>query len=77
MPLSSQAFQYILEADEQLDAYMIKILEKFTITLYDYKSNRDNINEARKDLFCSGGRPVTTIPPTATSLVEHVKRASY
>ncbi|KAK7574185.1 hypothetical protein V9T40_011376 [Parthenolecanium corni] len=71
------AFQYISEPQDHLDADMIKILEKFTITLYDQTNNRDDINQARKDLFCSGGRPVTSIPPTAASLVEHMKRASY
>lgn len=71
------AFKYLSEPHERLQDAIITILEKFTILLYDSKSTRNNIDEVRKDLFCSGGRPVSMIPPTVASLLQHIRRAAY
>lgn len=73
----TEAFKHILEPDNKLNSDVIKILEKFTILMYCCESDGDNINQARKDIFCSGRRTVNTIPPTSASLVKHIKGANY
>ena len=51
-------------------------LERFTVLLYNTKSNLLTTNECRRDLFCKG-RMIDNIPPTSAALTNHVHRAAY
>ena len=70
------AFKYL--AKPQLDlAEDVKKLELFVILMHDSESTCTDINNLRRDLFCSGDPPVSTLPPTSTSLLQQIKRAVY
>ncbi|CAG9768417.1 unnamed protein product [Ceutorhynchus assimilis] len=62
--------------DKLTDAHL-KALEKFTIDMYDSRSEITDINEARRNLFVTGEKSISVIPPTAAALLEHIKRAKY
>ena len=55
----------------------VSVLERFTILLYDRTSSKDDINEARQQLFAKKGRTMDAIPPTKATLLQHIKRAAY
>lgn len=60
---------------EIIDEEQMKILERFTVLLYDRTSRFETVNEARQDLFSRKSRPIENIPPTREALVQHTKRA--
>ena len=39
--------------------------------------NLVNVNDARRELFTQGSRPIEKIPPTKGALLQHTKRAVY
>ena len=47
-----------------VDYSIFKLLERFTVVLYDKASNVLNVNEARKDIFTKKNRTLENIPPT-------------
>ena len=53
----------------------VALIERFTILLYNHTSSKDNIDEARQELF--KGREMDAIPPTRAALLQHIKRAVY
>ena len=55
----------------------VAVLERFTILLYDRTSNKEDISEARQELFAKKGRAMDAIPPTQAALLQHIKRAVY
>ena len=56
---------------------MIQALERYTVRLYGGDESCTSADEARKSLFSSGDRPLTSIFPTRAALVQHIKRAAY
>lgn len=61
--------------DIQSDSF--RILERFTITLYQRTSPLESVNEVRREMFCQQNKTMETIPPTQAALLEHTKRAVY
>ena len=55
----------------------LSMLEKFVITMYDKNSTADGVDDAIFDLFARKQRSYDAIPPTRSSLAQHVKRATY
>ena len=55
----------------------VSVLKRFTILLYDRTSSKDDINEARQQLFAKKGRTMDAVPPTQAALFQHIKRAAY
>ncbi|KAK3922349.1 HTH-type transcriptional repressor GlcR [Frankliniella fusca] len=61
----------------QLGDDTFSVLERFTVLLYDAKSDLGSVNATRKDLFVSRNRSLFAIPPTAGALRQHCLRALY
>ncbi|KAK3926446.1 BRISC and BRCA1-A complex member 2, partial [Frankliniella fusca] len=61
----------------QLGDDTLSVLERFTVLLYDAKSDLGSVNATRKDLFVSRNRSLFAIPPTAGALRQHCLRALY
>lgn len=53
-----------------------KLLEHYTMILYDKNCELDNVNEARKELFCQKSKSMVKLPPTTDALFQHTKRAA-
>jgi len=47
-----------------VDDSIFKLLERFTVVLYDKASDVLNVNEARKEIFTKKKRTLDNIPPT-------------
>ena len=60
-----------------VDATVVETLEKFTVSMYDSKSFHFDVNNVREDIFCSGGRPISTCVPTTASRFQQIKRTAY
>jgi len=60
-----------------IDEDHIKVLERFTILMYERTSSCCSIDEARMALFTKRNRTMFTIPPTRGALLQHAKRAVY
>ena len=60
-----------------MDDADLRMLEKFVNTMYDKNSTVDGVDDARFDLFARKQRSYDAIPPTRSSLAQHVKRATY
>ncbi|KMQ81601.1 hypothetical protein RF55_25812, partial [Lasius niger] len=60
-----------------IDSENFKLLERFTVILYDKNCEFDNVNEARKELFCQKTKSMEKLPPTKDALLQHSKRAAY
>ncbi|KAG0724638.1 hypothetical protein GWK47_040164 [Chionoecetes opilio] len=54
-----------------------QLLERFTVIIYNKKSNLDSVNEARRELFSQKNRTMENIPPTQEALLQHTLRAVY
>ena len=48
------------------DAQHFQLLEHFTVVLYDKTSDLQDVDEARKELFCQKGKPMERLPLTKT-----------
>ena len=60
-----------------LESPHYRLLERFTIVLYNKTSNLEDVDEARMELFCQRSRSMENIPPTRDALLHHAKRAVY
>ena len=49
----------------------------FVVVMYDRSSDFAQVDECRLDLFARKQRMFDSIPPTSTSLLQHVKRSVY
>ena len=63
------------ELDNQCDNF--RILEHYTVVLYQQTSQLTTVNEARREMFCKLTKTMEAIPPTQSALLEHTKRAVY
>ncbi|KAG0719479.1 hypothetical protein GWK47_050386 [Chionoecetes opilio] len=53
-----------------------QLLERFTVIIYNKKSNLDSVNEARRELFSQKNRTMENIPPTQEALLQpHTARS--
>ena len=46
-----------------------KLLDRFTVVLYDKTSNGTSVNEARKEMLIKKNRTLENIPPTQVNVV--------
>ena len=79
-PDVTEAFTYMAlnpYAQLSVDAQHFRQLEHFTVILYDKTSHLENVDEARKELFCQNNKTMQTIPPTQNAVLQHSKRAAY
>ena len=51
-------------------SHHFKILEKFTVVLYDKNSEKGEVNLVRRDLFCQKQVAMDNLPPTKVSLIQ-------
>ena len=47
-----------------VDVSIFKLLERFTVVLYDKTSNVLDVNEARNEIFTKKNRTLENTPPT-------------
>ena len=52
-------------------------IERLVVLLYDRCSESLRVDAARKDLFTLKGRSIDNIPPSSSTLQQHIKRAAY
>ena len=64
-------------ADVGTESYHFKLLERYTVVLYDKSSNVENIDKARKILYCQKDKTMESIPPTQDALLQHIRRVTY
>ena len=80
-PAVTAAFRYIAEnpfvAIDMTSDYF-KLLERFTVVMYDRTSQLSTVDEARRALFCHRDRiMMEALPPTQGALLQHSNRAVY
>ena len=79
-PDVTQVFRLMMERPFEHfteDSDEFKVLERFTVLLYDQTSSLQSVDECRKILFCKNDRATERIPPTQGALLQHAKRAAY
>ena len=79
-PEITSAFSRIsLQPFENFDAATshFRMLERYTVLLYNKSSTLEDVNEARMELFCRENKSMENIPPTSDALLQHAKRATY
>ena len=77
---ATEAFLYIAQnpfAKLSENHNIFKLLEKFTVLLYNSKAKEDSVNECRQMLFAKKTRSTDKIPPTKNALFHHMERAQY
>ena len=78
-PDVTEAFTYMAlnpYAQLSVDAQHFRQLEYFTVILYDKTSHLENVDEARKELFCQKNKTMQIISPAQNALLQHSKRAA-
>ena len=63
----TKAFKCLLLMEEMSD-FMMSVLERFVVLLYDKTSDQVSVNDARKQLFTQKSRSMENIPTTLTSI---------
>ena len=58
-------------------SWQFKLLERFTVILYDRTSTCELVNKARRELFCQKSSSLENFSPTQDALLQHVKRVVY
>ena len=79
-PDVTEAFMFMAQnpfADVGTESYHFKLLERYTVVLYDKSSNVENIDKARKILYCQKDKTIESIPPTQDALLQHIRRVTY
>ena len=69
-PGVNEAFLHIVQNPFEFvdsESPHFKVLEHFTVILYDRTSSLELVNEARKELFCKRNRTLENLPPTSVS----------
>ena len=69
LSLTSDPEFLLLESDH------MKVIERFTILMFNKSCNAASVNEARLQMFSHGLRGLDAIPPTQAALFEHLKRS--
>jgi hypothetical protein len=60
-----------------VDSNDFQKIERFTVLLYDQRSDSFSVNETRKRLFCQENRAMEKLPPTQDALLQHARRAIF
>ena len=60
-----------------IDSEEFKLLECFSVIIYDKTSSLEYVNEAQRELFCQKNRTMETISPTQDAFLQHCRRAAY
>ena len=63
--------------ENNISDFSWSLLERFVVLLYDWTSDLQTVNDARKQLFTQKSRSLENIPPTQAALKQHTKRANY
>ena len=71
----TKVFSALASVPDTISDEWMSIIERCVILMYDRTSIKDNVNDARMQLFCQKGRTLEGIPPTQTALLQHTKRA--
>jgi len=62
----------------ELNSHHFKLLERFTVVLYDKTSHLNSVDEARRELFCHRDKMMMeALPPTQRALLQYLNRAVY
>jgi len=62
----------------EVNSHHFKLLEHFTVFLYDKTSQLSSVDEARRELFCHRDKMMMeALPPTQGALLQHSNRAVY
>ena len=80
LPDVTKAFQQIMKdpfCNITEESEHFKLLEHFTVIMYDKTSSLESVNECRRALFCQKGKSMENIPPTQAALLQHSRRAIY
>ena len=56
---------------------MLNISNCWNTSLLFKTSDLQDVDEARKELFCQKGKPMERLPPTQDALLQHSKRVAY
>ena len=51
--------------------------QRVVFGLYSRKAKATHVNNARKELFCRHGIPMSKLPPTQDSLTQHIRRCFF
>lgn len=70
LKISSNPFEAI-----NISSDIFKVLERFTVLVYDKTSDSESVNQTRLNLFCKKSRSFENLPPTQDALFLHVLRA--
>lgn len=77
----TEAFKYVAENPfTALDAnsHHFRLLERYTVVLYDKTSQLSSVDEARRQMFCHRDKiSMEALPPTQAALLQHSNRAVY
>ena len=76
-PEATNAFYALCSKPSDVSTIVIEALERFVVLMYDRSTELKGVDEARRYLFCKKSREIENIPPTATALLEHTKRAAF
>ncbi|CAG9769131.1 unnamed protein product [Ceutorhynchus assimilis] len=74
---ATEAFKFISLPNDHIPCHIVPELEEFISKLYSATSEHRKVNQLRKQLFCTGNRPLHLIPPSSATLAEHCLRAAY
>ena len=75
-PEVTQAFNYIAanpHTPVTIDAEHFRLLERYTVVLYDKTSDLQSVNEAQRKMFCQKNKTMEHIPPTQDALLQSLK----
>jgi len=62
----------------ELNSHHFKLLERFTVLLYDKTSQLSFVDDARRELFFHKDKiMIKALPPRQGALLQHLKRAVY
>ena len=79
-PDVTKAFMFVAQnpfTDLDKESYHFKLLERYTVVLYDKSSDVEWVDEARKILYCQKEKTMENIPPTQDALLQHTRRVIY
>ena len=60
-----------------INSPQFKLVERYTVVIYDKSSSLEHVNEARRELYCKNNRTMENLHPTQEALLQHAKRATY
>jgi hypothetical protein len=73
----TEAFAYIALPQNNLNAKVFELLERYVVLLYDNECVGLSLSQTRKVLFTSKSRSLEHMPPTFAALQQHILRAAF